>query len=122
MEKKFSITRELYQKGLSRDAIITLFKIIDWSIILPKELELEYKAKIHQLEEEKKVSYITSIERLGIEEGLQRGRQEGREEGRHEGILLVARKLLMEKGMSPQAVQKLTGLPEKEVMDLVEAH
>ncbi len=29
LEKKFSITRELYQKGLSKDAIITLFKMID---------------------------------------------------------------------------------------------
>ena len=70
LEKKFSITKGLYQKGLTRDAIITLFKMIDWSIILPKELELEYKAKIQQFEEEQKVSYITSIERLGIEQGL----------------------------------------------------
>ena len=29
---------------------------------------------------------------------------------------------MLAEGMSPQAVQKLTGLPEKEVMDLVDKH
>lgn len=47
-----------------------------------------------------------------------KGLEQGREEGRHEGILLVARRLLIEEGMSPLAVQKLTGLSEKEVMAL----
>ncbi len=47
--------------------------MIDWSIKLPKGLELRYKAKIHELEEENKVSYITSIKRLSKEEGLQQG-------------------------------------------------
>ncbi len=55
-------------------------------------------------------------------QGLQQGRHEGREEGHHQAILLVARRLLIEEGMSPQAVQRLTGLSEKEVMDLVDKH
>lgn len=116
LEKKFSITRELYQKGLSKDAIITLFKMIDWSIILPKELELEYKAKIHQLEEEKKVSYITSIERLGIEEGLQQGRQEGLQQGRREALALV-RNLLKQK-VPLAAIKSASGLSEQELLEL----
>ena len=64
------------------------------------------------------MSYVTSFERLGREQGL----QQGREEGRHEGILLVAKRLLIEEGMSLQAIQKLTGLPESEVMNLVNKH
>ncbi len=48
-------------------------------------------------------------------------KQEGREEGRHEEAIAVAKNLLND-GMSPKAVQKLTGLPEKEVMDLVDKH
>ncbi len=55
------------------------------------------------------------------EQGLKQGRHEGREEG-HQAILLVARRLLIEEGMSPQSVQRLTGLSEKEVMDLVDKH
>lgn len=50
--------------------------MIDWVLVLSKGLALEYKKKIHQLEEAKKVSYISSIEQLGREEGLQQGRRE----------------------------------------------
>ncbi|WP_232019623.1 transposase [Candidatus Rickettsiella viridis] len=48
--------------------------------------------------------------------------QQGREEGRHEGVLSVAKRLLVEEGMSPQAVQRLTSLSKNEVMDLVNKH
>ena len=51
----------------------------------------------------------------------QKGLQKGREEARL-GLLAVAEKLLTEANMSPQAVQRLTGLPEKEIMDLVDSH
>ena len=52
----------------------------------------------------------------------EQGLKQGLEQGRHEGIVLVAKRLLTEQGMLPQAVQKLTGLPEKEVIDLVDKH
>lgn len=42
-----------------------------------------------------------------------------KQEGRHEGVLSVAKRLLVEEGMPLQAVQRLTGLPKNEVMDLV---
>ena len=51
--------------------------MIDWVLVIPKDLELEYKVKIHELEEAENVSYITSIERLGREEGLRQGFQKG---------------------------------------------
>ncbi|TLY46733.1 MAG: hypothetical protein E6K54_08195 [Gammaproteobacteria bacterium] len=130
---KFWLTRRLYEKGYNRDYVINLFKVIDWVLVLPKDLALEYKEKIHKLEEAKKVSYITSIEQLGREEGLQLGREEGlqlgrkeglqqgREEGRHEEAIAIAKNLLND-GMSPKAIQKLTGLSEKEIMALVDKH
>lgn len=48
-------------------------------------------------------------------------KQEGREEGRHEEAIAIAKNLLND-GMSLKAVQKLTGLHEKEVMALVNKH
>ena len=74
-----------------------------------------------QLEQENKVSYISSIERLSKEEGLQQGLQQGEQLGEHRKAIAIAKNMLAE-GMSPQAIQKLTGLPEKEVMDLVDKH
>lgn len=57
----------------------------------------------------------------GLEQGRKEGREEGREEGRHEEAIEIAKKLLDE-GRSPGAVQKLTGLSEKEIMNLVDKH
>jgi recombination-promoting nuclease RpnB len=51
----------------------------------------------------------------------QQGLQQGREEGRHEEALIIARNLLAD-SMSPQAVQRLTGLSEREVMNLIDKH
>jgi predicted transposase/invertase (TIGR01784 family) len=67
------------------------------------------------------MSYVTSFERLSREEGLQQGLQQGLEEGEHRKAIAIAKNLLAE-GMSPQTIQRLTGLPEKEVMDLVDKH
>ena len=51
----------------------------------------------------------------------QKGLKKGLEEGEHRKAVAIAKNLLND-GMSPKAVQKLTGLPEKEVMALVDKH
>ena len=84
----------LYERGYNRNQVVTLFKFMDWVMRLPKELEQLYRQAIHDIEEGKKVPYITSLERLAIEDGLQEGRlkgiqeglQEGRQEGRQDGL------------------------------------
>lgn len=93
--------------------------MIDWALVLSKGLALEYKKKIHQLEEAKKVSYITSIEQLGREEGLQQGRQEGLQQGRREALALV-RNLLKQK-VPLAAIKSASGLSEKELLELEES-
>jgi predicted transposase YdaD len=69
------------------------------------------------------MSYVTSFERLGREEGLQQGLQQGREEGREEGEYIkattIAKKLIAQ-GRSIQYIQDLTNLPENEIINLVE--
>ncbi|MDQ5900043.1 MAG: hypothetical protein QG624_962 [Pseudomonadota bacterium] len=48
-------------------------------------------------------------------------KQEALEEGEHRKAIAIAKNLLAE-DMPPQAVQRLTGLPKNEVMDLVNKH
>jgi predicted transposase YdaD len=54
---------------------------------LPKDAQEEFRRELHRYEEEKRMPYITSIERLALKEGLEKGREEGREEGLREGLL-----------------------------------
>ncbi len=44
---------------------------------LPKNLEQEFWQEIRQWEEETRMPYITSVERLGIEQGIEQGMQRG---------------------------------------------
>ena len=72
-ESKLAITRRLYVLGYSREDVINLFGFIDWVMSLPSELEQEFQQQIQQLEEERRMPYITSVERSGIRQGLLEG-------------------------------------------------
>jgi len=81
---KLSLIKSLYERGYGKNDIVQLFRLIDWFIALPKFEEDRLWQEIQTLEENKKMPYITSVERRGIEKGLQQGRQEGRVEGKQE--------------------------------------
>lgn len=108
---KFSLTRRWYDKGYSREKVLNLYKFIDWVIGLPRELEIEYQENVYALEGEKKMAYITSAERFGMERGILKGRQEGRQEA---GIILEKIKqdidvqiISQETGVSPEEIEVL---------------
>ena len=76
-QKKFSLVRRLYENDFSRDMVIDLLIFIDWVITLPKTLEIRYNEEIQQFEEKYGMTYITSFERIGRQQGLQEGIQQG---------------------------------------------
>jgi hypothetical protein len=111
LEWKLSLTRRLYQQGYQRQDVINLFRFIDWLMSLPKNLEQEFWREIRQLEEETRMPYITSVERLGIEQGMQR-----------EGANLVLRLLNRRFGQVTTSVEKqIRQLSVEQLEDLGEA-
>lgn len=70
---KLRIVRLLYERGYGRKDILELFRFIDWLLVLPEELEKSFSEEIIRMEEEKKMPYITSVERIGIEKGYKIG-------------------------------------------------
>ncbi|MDF5722687.1 MAG: DUF4351 domain-containing protein [Rhizonema sp. PD37] len=71
---KFSLIRRLYQVNCPERDIRNLYRFIDWVMLLPSELEREFWQELKQFEQERKMSYITTGERIGYE----RGREEGK--------------------------------------------
>lgn len=84
---KLAVLRRLYSQGYNRKQIVGLFRFIDWLMALPPELARRFWEEVELFEQEQKMPYITSIERIGREEGLQEGLQEGRQEGLRQGLL-----------------------------------
>jgi len=83
---KTLLVKGLCHRGWSAEDVRQLFRVIDWMMTLPTELEQEFRQELAQYEEERHVPYVTSIERLALEEGLERGREEGLERGRQQGL------------------------------------
>jgi hypothetical protein len=68
--------------------ILALYRLVDWLMWLPEDMTKKFTQDLIAYEEEKKMPYITSAERIGIEKG--------RSEGRDEGMVFTAREMLLE--------------------------
>ena len=72
LQWKLSLIKRMYELGYSRDKILQLFDLIDRLMALPPNLDLNFKTELQRFEDDKKMAYITSIERLGIAQTLQK--------------------------------------------------
>ena len=102
---KWRLTKQLYQRKWDRQRIINLYRVIDWIMSLPKELDARLHEGIVQWERRNAMTYLSSIERIGMEIGMkkgeelgwQKGLEEGRQEGRREALLEMLTILLTER-------------------------
>ena len=76
-EWKLHLVRLLLDRGYDKTDILELFRFIDWLITLPENLEIVFKDDLIDLMEDKKMPYVTSIERLAKKEGEVRGISKG---------------------------------------------
>jgi flagellar biosynthesis/type III secretory pathway protein FliH len=83
---KIALTRQLYQHGWSREDVLNIHRFLDFVLVLPPALDLNYVNELKNIEQELQVEYITSVERVGIEKGLQQGLQQGMQQGMQQGI------------------------------------
>ena len=79
--------RSLYDRGLGPEDIQQLFRLIDWMLILPMDLDAGFWDEVDRFEKERKVPYVTSVERLGLKRGRKEGLKKGRQQGLREGVL-----------------------------------
>ena len=80
-ECKIRLIKGLYERGLQAEDVRQLFRIIDWQMQLPDELQHQFREEIHRTEEEKRMPYVTSIEKMARKEGRAEGHQEGLQKG-----------------------------------------
>ncbi|MBM9538907.1 hypothetical protein JWG43_17710, partial [Desulfobulbus alkaliphilus] len=74
---RWKITTALYESGFSKQDILNIYRLIDWLMMLPEDLTKRFTEDLIKYEEEKKMPYIMSAERIGKEKGLQQGMQQG---------------------------------------------
>lgn len=70
---KLRLLRPLYERGLTAEEVRKLFRVLDWMLQLPAEIELDFRQQLEQVERERHMPYITSIERMAIAKGHEKG-------------------------------------------------
>ncbi|MCK0506470.1 DUF4351 domain-containing protein [Aromatoleum anaerobium] len=104
-QAKRRLVRLLYERDWNKRRILRLFSVLDWMMQLPKALEAKLWQDIEDIEGERKVRYVTSVERLAIERGMQKGMEKGLEQGIVKGEGTILRRLLTRRfGPLPQNV------------------
>ncbi len=93
---KLRLLKRLYERW-GPEEVRRLARLIDWVMQLPKDLESQVLKEIHAFEQENHMPYVTSFERLTMEEvearGVARGAALGETKGIHDtiGIVLKAK-------------------------------
>ncbi len=133
LKTKIELSKQLYVKGWKERDLLALFKFLDWVIELPPELELEYNEIIEKIEEERKMTYVSTAERVGMRKGEELGIRKGEELGIQKGEELGIRKgeeLGIRKGevigeskiLVSQLNAKFQAIPQKYLDKIKNAH
>ena len=64
-DAKIGIIRLMYERGYSKQQIQELFNVIDWMIQIPSTLDEDFLNAIYAIEEDKKMPYINTAEKVG---------------------------------------------------------
>jgi hypothetical protein len=67
---KLRLVRNLYDRGFTAGDVRELFRVIDWLMELPPPLAKVFWQDLDKIQEERRMPYVTSIERLARCEGL----------------------------------------------------
>ena len=78
---KLRLIRFLYQRDYAREQVLAWFRVLDWMLRLPEDLDLEFREELIAFEEERQMPYVTSVERIGIQKGREQGLEQGRKQG-----------------------------------------
>jgi hypothetical protein len=128
--RKTELLRHLYDWKYSRENIQQLLRIIDAMLRLPEPLEDEFTDIVSQIEKEKQMPYVTSIERVllkrerqageqtGLQTGLQTGEQNGLQKGELQGFAKMLATLITSKfGQLPDWAQACIAQADEVVLN-----
>jgi len=73
---KLTLIKGLYEKGYTRENVLSLFRFINWMMALPDVLEQQLEIELSTYEEERRMLYITPLERRAIQRGKLEERRE----------------------------------------------
>lgn len=74
---KLALIGSLYRPGYRRPDILELFRFIDWVLALPDGMEDQLWTEVQTFEEEQRMRYVSSFERIAQRKGMEKGLEQG---------------------------------------------
>src|SRR5206468_11498561 len=66
---KVQLVKGLYDRGWTAEQVRQLFRLINWLMELPPELQKGFQDELHQWEEEQRMPYLSDFELEAMEKG-----------------------------------------------------
>jgi hypothetical protein len=73
---KWALVRGLYDRGYNKGDILELFRLVDWMMTLPEELQASFEEQIERYQEESKMPLLSQIETRAMRRGIQQDARE----------------------------------------------
>ncbi len=86
---KWQLLKYLHKNGWAPQEVNDFYQVLDWMMRLPKNLEQQLRQDVATLEGELTMRYVTSFERLAMEEGMEKGMQKGLQEGQSKLLMRI---------------------------------
>ncbi|WP_413171278.1 hypothetical protein [Anabaena azotica] len=112
---KWTLIRGLYDRGLTKEQIVKLFKIIDKMMTLSEQLQRKLVNKINSFEEERKMPFISPTEELAIERGKEIGKEIGALQKARDSVKTVLQARLGE--VSLEIIVSLSQISNLSILD-----
>jgi len=67
---KWDVVRKLLEKGYDQEDIRKLFRLLDWMMTLPEELQQSFEEQLNRYQEERKMPVLSHMEIRGMQRGI----------------------------------------------------
>ncbi|MCL6536176.1 MAG: hypothetical protein K6U77_08895 [Armatimonadetes bacterium] len=116
--EKLALIRAMQAKGYTPEQVIELYKVVDYIMALPAELEKRVQEFVRQIEEQSEWP-LTSLERLALEEGYADGYSKGLQQGERKGQIRFTMRVLKSRfgDAALPLEEKLVQVPSLETLE-----
>ncbi|NCD43151.1 MAG: DUF4351 domain-containing protein, partial [Bacteroidia bacterium] len=116
---KMVLARSLYSGGFTKQQIMDIYLFMDWVMRLPDELAEQFDLELQEFEKERKMTYVTTMERRGIKKGMEQGMQQGMQREAQKTLLRILRKRFGE--VTPAIEKMVADAPVEQIEAWIDA-
>ena len=111
--ERLRLVKYLYGKGMDKEEVKLLFRLLAWLTKLPEDLEVKFNEELAEYEEEANTmtleTLLAPIELIALRKGREEGQQQGRAEAGQDWVRRLLQRRLGQ--VAPASLSRVQALP-----------